>query len=518
MQPRDLAQLNRAALELRDYLTPEEVAEFDRLLWSPPIEVKRYRHDPCAFAKEVLHMDLAPYQERVLQKLHDDRRVAFRGPRGAGKSTIGAAAVRWFLAVFPECKIPTTTSAWRQLIEFLWPEIHKWASKADWWRVGLQVRENKELFSLRIEIDRNRAAFAMSSNNESRIEGVHAPAVLFIFDESKIIPEGLWDSAEGSLGTSEEAYWLALSTPGDNAGRFYDLFSKRDRFQNWTVVVATLQECIDAGRVRQQWVDDCKISWGENSVLYKRHVLGEFAEDSGDSLIQLSWIERAQQRWDRRWKSVADLRDQGFTQEDAERTIWGDLSHIGIDPARFGDDKTGWAFRYGMAIKTVDRTSKEDTMETVGRAMPHMRNSTAIAKIDTNGLGAGVFDRMREMHDTGELREPKDERLPVISIMTQNATKNRDRSGQLTFNRLRDYLWWNVRELLEHDEIDLPPDDELVTDLVTFKWTTTSSGKVVVESKVDAKKRLGRSPDTADAVILAFAPDLPPYKPCVGFI
>ena len=74
MQPRDLAQLNRAALELRDYLTPEEVAEFDRLLWSPPIEVKRYRHDPCAFAKEVLHMDLAPYQERVLQKLHDDRR------------------------------------------------------------------------------------------------------------------------------------------------------------------------------------------------------------------------------------------------------------------------------------------------------------------------------------------------------------------------------------------------------------------------------------------------------------
>ena len=245
--PRTELDANKSALDLRSYLTTEEQALLDRYLWSPVKELKRYRIDPIAFAHEVLHMQLAPYQERVLTALCTKKRVAFRGPRGAGKSTIAAAAILWFLAVFEECKIPTTTSAWRQLIEFLWPEIHKWASQAEWWRVGLVVRPNKELMSLRIELTKNRVAFAMSSNNEARIEGVHSEAVLFVFDESKIIPEGLWDSAEGALGTSDDSYWLALSTPGDSVGRFFDLFTKRDRYSNWDIVVATLEECIAAG-------------------------------------------------------------------------------------------------------------------------------------------------------------------------------------------------------------------------------------------------------------------------------
>jgi hypothetical protein len=510
---------NQAAQILREYLTPEETAQLDRLLWSPAVEIVRYKADPVAFAREVLHMDLAPYQERALRALAEHKRVAFRGPRGAGKSTLAAAAVLWFLGVHEECKVPTTTSNWRQLIEFLWPEIHKWAEKADWWRVGLEVRPNKELRDLRIVINKNRTASAISSNNPDRIEGAHAPALLMVFDESKIIPEGIWNSAEGALGTSEEAYWLALSTPGESAGRFYDLFTKRDRYSNWFPVVATLDECINAGRILRKWVEDCRKAWGEASVMFQRHVLGNFAEDSGESLIQLGWVERANQKWEQKNEDVYNLIQEGVSKEEAERLVWGDLDRVGCDPARFGDDKTGWAFRYGMAVKEVDRTRKEDTMETAGRLVAYLREHTAaVAYIDVNGLGAGVFDRVREVHDLKELREVQDQKIPAVPVNTANATKARDKTKELIFNRLRDYLWWHIKELLEDGEIALPPDEELTADLVAFKWGNTSTGKIVIEEKKEVKKRLGRSPDTADAVILTFAPEQLPYKPLIGFI
>jgi hypothetical protein len=86
----------------------------------------------------------------------------------------------------------------------------------------------------------------------------------------------------------------------------------------------------------------------------------------------------------------------------------------------------------------------------------------------------------------------------------------------MMFNRLRDWLYWNMRELLEAGEIALPPDDHLTQDLVASKWTTTSAGKVLIESKDEVKKRLGRSPDVGEAVIMAYAPEAPPYKPLFG--
>ncbi len=523
--PKDRMEQHRLAYEARQYLTPDEQAEMDRLLWSVPRERERYRHNPPAFAREVLHMDLAPYQEEVLWKLHDKKRVAFRGPRGTGKSTIGAAAVLWFLSVFDECKVPTTAGSWRQLTAFLWPEIHKWALKADWWRVGFIVRPGKELLSQSLEInqDKNHAAFAIASSDEARIEGAHSVAVLMLFDEAKTITDSIWDSAEGGLGTGKEAYALALSTPGDNVGRFFDIFKKREKYKHWETVAATLEQAIASGRIEREWAEKMAIQWGTDSVMYKRHVLGNFAEDTGDTLISLGWIERAQERWYDRQRKVEELIESGIHRDTADELVWGALSCIGVDPARYGADKTGWAFRYGSAIRSVARTDKEDTMETADRTQEYMQGNTAVAKIDVNGLGAGVFDRLRQMWKRRELRTPHDKVLPLVPINSKNATKARDKSGELGFRSMRDYLWWNLREMLEDEngDIALPPETDeentLVQDLLSPKWSP-NSGKIEIESKDDIKKRLGRSPDVGDAVVQAFAPDTAPYTPKVAFL
>lgn len=521
--PKAQRDQNRDAYLLREYLTDDEKRLLDQALWSPPRAVERYKKDPVAFCREVLKMTLTYYQEDVLNKLVAQNRVCFRGPHAAGKSTIAAASVLWFIAVHEECKIITTASAWRQLTIYLWPEIHKWANRAEWWRVGLRVRNGKELMKLKLEIGEsgNRFAEAVASNDPQKIEGAHSENILYVFDESKAIINDTWDAAEGALGTPG-AYALSLSTPGDSIGRFYDIQTKREKYSAWAIVAVTDEDCIRAGRMTEEWRAQRKQEWGADSVMYMRRVQGKFAEDSGDTLIRLSWVEKAQDRWRELWGQVDDMVDAGVKRGEAEEAIWGSLSDVGCDPARTGADKTGWALRYGDYIKAVKRTDEADLTITGDILCEYMEDNTAVGKVDTNGLGAGAFDHARRKWTDKQWRT-QDIRCPVISINVSNATKVRDKTGQLMFNRLRDYMWWSFRERLEaaykgDGDIALPPDDDLAKDLIAYKWSMTHTGKVLIESKDEVKKVLGRSTDTGDAVVLAFAPDAPPYKPMIGFV
>jgi hypothetical protein len=521
--PRAQQDLNRDAYLLRQHLTDDEKKLLDQALWSPPRAVERYKTDPVAFCREVLHMDLSFYQKDVLINLEEFHRVCFRGPHGAGKSTISAAAVLWFIAVNEECKVITTASAWRQLTEYLWPEIHKWANKADWWRVGLKVRNGRELMKRKIQIGttENRFATSVASNDPSKIEGAHSGGIMYVFDEAKTIINDTWDAAEGALGTPN-AYAIALSTPGDSVGRFYDIQTKREKYSAWKTVVVTDEDCIKAGRMTEEWRETRKREWGEDSPMYMRRVRGLFAEDSGDTLIRLAWVEKAQERWHELWKEVQDLADTGIPKYEAERMIWGDLSDVGCDPARSGSDKTGWAYRHGNYIKRVSRTDEADTTITGDLLCQAMEDNTSTGKVDSIGVGAGAFDYARRQWNDKKWRT-QDARCPVIPINVSNATKVRDKTGEMTFNRLRDYIWWSLREKLEsayrgEGDIALPPDDDLARDLVAYKWKPTQTGKVMIDSKDEVKKVLGRSTDTGDAVVLAFAPDSPPYRPMIAFV
>ena len=64
-----------------------------------------------------------------------------------------------------------------------------------------------------------------------------------------------------------------------------------------------------------------------------------------------------------------------------------------------------------------------------------------------------------------------------------------------------------MRELLnpEKEPIALPPDDELLSELASVKYKVDARGAIQIESKDEMRKRLGHSPDRADAVVLAFA-------------
>jgi hypothetical protein len=136
-------------------------------------------------------------------------------------------------------------------------------------------------------------------------------------------------------------------------------------------------------------------------------------------------------------------------------------------------------------------------MVTTGRVKQAM-GVDGVAKIDVLGVGAGVVDRLRE----------QDLNDRVIAINAAEGTSLTDKSGELHFVNIRSAMWWGMREKLNPnsgDNVCLPPDDLLIGDLTTPKYKTTSAGKILIESKDDLRKpnRLGRSTDSADAVIQA---------------
>jgi hypothetical protein len=493
-----VAQLERL-LKLRELLAEKEEREKAAVNANvdPEKSAVRYYHDPVGFSRDCIDWGdsggLTEYQEDVLGALPVKKRVAVRGPHGLGKSTTSAIAILWFAitrdAAGVDWKVASTAGAWRQLIRYLWPEIHKWAKRIKWEEVGRQpFDERLELLSLNIKLNHG-SAFAVASSNPELIEGVHADSVLYVFDESKAIAAGTFEAAEGAFsganpdGGLPEAFALACSTPGEPNGMFYDIHARRPGLEDWWARHVTLEEAARARRVSMVWADQRKAQWGEKTAAYQNRVLGEFYSSDEDGVIPLAWIEAAQERW-RNW------RDAGSPlPEDCEKRISADI-------ARSGTDKTAIAIRYGDIITEIRKSHREDTMQSTGRIrglLESIEGSSAI--VDVIGIGAGVVDRLREL------------KMPVEAFNASQGTKKRDRANEMGFTNTRSAAWWNLRELLDpanNSEIMFPDDDLLTGDLTAPHWRIISGGRIQVEPKDDIKKRIGRSPDDGDAVVMAF--------------
>lgn len=468
---------------------------FHRLNYTPQherIDLAQYRTELgiCRFVREILGVrDVAPYQEDILRAIVRERRVSARGPHGLGKTALAAWMVLWAMTVFDrDTKCPTTASAWRQLEKFLWPEIRKWAMRAHWYKLGLDVQIGRELLMLSFKLGQ-KEAFAVASDNPALIEGAHASLICYVFDEAKAIPSATWDAAEGAFSgagtdTGNLAFALAISTPGEPSGRFYDIQSRKPGYGDWWVRHVTLDEALLAGRISQDWVEARREQWGEESAVYQNRVLGEFAATGEDSVIPLTWVEQAVERW------------QTFDGEGIGRTTWG------LDVARYGEDRTVLARYTGRVVEALTYWPKQDTMQTTGRVVMAVPRDQPIA-VDVIGVGAGVFDRLRELS------------FAALDVNVGAASDLTDTSGALHFLNLRSALWWLLRDHLDPrqpDAIALPPDDRLIGDLVGPRWVMTSAGKIKVESKDDLRKRLGRSTDSADAVMLAMYAALRPKR------
>lgn len=207
-------------------------------------------------------------------------------------------------------------------------------------------------------------------------------------------------------------------------------------------------------------------------------------------VIPRAWVKAAQARWT------------------PARPTTG-LRSVGTDVARGGDDQTVIAELVGNWLAPLQKYPGKATPD--GPSVAALLVSYIIAKvqiaIDVIGVGSSAYD-------TAKGNKAKIMPVNNSSSAPEGST---DRSKTMKFRNVRAAGYWKLREALdpEHGEsLALPPDPELVADLCAAKWTL-SAGGILIEDKDDIKERIGRSPDCADAVVLAHygvwaAPKPPP--------
>jgi len=180
--------------------------------------------------------------------------------------------------------------------------------------------------------------------------------------------------------------------------------------------------------------------------------------------------------------------------------MFGDKK-LGVDPARFGADRTSICFRQGRKVHWIRSYSKKSTMEVAGLVRQAIKEVGAKqCAVDVGGLGAGVYDRLLEL-----VRPEECELVQVNSAESPIDGKK--------YTNKRAEMWGETRDWLEKQPASIPDSDELQADLTQIRYAFDSNNALKMEKKEDMAKRGFRSPDMADALGLTFAQPVKVIKP-----
>lgn len=218
--------------------------------------------------------------------------------------------------------------------------------------------------------------------------------------------------------------------------------------------------------------------------LRRRYEMGDFTvglKDDEWQVIPTAWVIAAQERW----------QPQGFRGMT--------MSAIAIDPAGGGSDREAIAYRYGAWCGQVQTHKGDDTADgskTAARLFTARRDQCQVLVDVGGGYGGAVSLRLR------------DNDIEAKRFNGAEASNRKTRDKALAFANKRAEAWWRFREELNPDQeggsaIQIPPDPELRADLTAPRWELRAKG-IQIEGKEDIRKRLGRSPDKGDAVVMCF--------------
>jgi hypothetical protein len=206
---------------------------------------------------------------------------------------------------------------------------------------------------------------------------------------------------------------------------------------------------------------------------------GDFSVSLADDPMQVfpgGMIQRAMDRWEPPEDEPIDM--------------------LGVDVARGGRDQTVFAPRHGRVVGELHCVPGRDTPNgptLVAAIRNYLGQATPLINLDLIGVGSSPYDDLTELgyavtgiDGAAGAKDPKGKPLY-------------DRTGLFRFRNLRAAIFWHLRELMESEEIDLPPDPRLRAAMASLRWKPTPGG-ILVQDKDDLKSILGFSPDELDGV------------------
>jgi hypothetical protein len=448
--------------------------------------------DPVKFARYVLRHETWPVQEAILRAIPDCPRVAVKGCHASSKTFAIAEAVLWWLARWPDGVVVTTGPSWIQVKEIVWREIHKAAARS--------IFPFPSPHQTELRLATGAYAIGLSTDEAVRFQGFHSAHLLVVVDEAPGLRGEIWEAIEGARAGGD-VHVVALGNPTMTGGAFYEAFTtNRANWKTFTIdAFATpnldgftleylrtlppdLPEDAEVFRycprpylVTRRWVYERFWEWGEKSPHWESRVRGEFPTQAEDALISLASLHAAQAR------AAIDR---------------GDKVQAGIDVAEAGEAETVLVIREGSALLKLKTWSGIDARGAIAAELAPYRGRLEAVNVDTIGVGAYFASHLKDLG------------FPVRSIRVSQKSHRPDQ-----FINLKAELYWDLRERFEKGEVSGLNDEQAISQLATIRYSYSPRGQLLIESKEDARRRGIKSPDRAEAFMLAYA-----GRPSSGFL
>lgn len=453
-----------------------------------------YLGDPAGFARDVLRQRWWPKQDEIARALVEYRRVLVMAATGVGKTHACAGLSQYWTDTAPGIAY-TTAPTWAQVERLLWKEIRLQRPRD---MGGKLAPRSPELY-----YSADHFLIGVNAEKAESLQGQHHERLLFLMDEAPGVPLWFWEVAE-RICIAPENRILAIGNPFEPTGPFYDASLS----ENWHVITISALEhpnvlaelaggpapypgAVSLQRITEAVRDHCEpgdantaghVEWPPNSGQwwkpdpeFEAGILGRFPTEATNTVIPPAWIE----------ESYA---------ETALREAAGDTV-LGVDVARFGDDRTEIHVRRGRCSLEHVALSGADTM----RVAFECKRLCEVHKADrinvlVTGMGGGVADVLKAWG------------LPVCEVNEAGKAMSDEKHANV-----RHEMWWTAREGFSKREYDLTrlPADvrrSLRSQLSAPTYAIDGRGRRCVEKKEDTKARIGRSPDGADAFLAAHYP------------
>lgn len=451
-----------------------------------PSSVARWQADPREFVADCLR---APNGDPIivwekmghlLSSLVANKRVACRAGRKVSK-TYGASIVAlWWAMTRPRGRVIITGPTYRTVQTELWRdlrEIHRSAI--------IELPRCSPMAETGIQWADGREIRGFSADKPEAAASTSGAELLYIVDEASGMSPAILETIMGNLAGGGSL--MLISNPTRQEGFFYEVFAQPDRHQIWHKLHISSEDSpnVQEGRIvipglaTREWVDEMLEKWGRDSTLYRVHALGEFPGQGDDAINGLDLLLEAIERF-------------------VEPSAPGPAEvQIGVDVARFGDDDSVVCVRVGDRILPFDHgdvngvVHGQRTTDVAGLALYLARKYAPLSPeppvvvVDDTGVGGGVTDQLVDCDD-----------IEVVAVNAACVANDEEH-----YEDLRTELWFEGREFLRSGG-KLPADAYLQADLASCHYRMPR-GRFRAESKPEIKKRLGRSPDRADAYNLA---------------
>lgn len=472
---------------------------------------RKWLADPCAYSIDVF--DIEPWddgsgasQADIMRACAANELVASRSGHKVGKTMGEAIMSYWGYTLFEDARVVLTAPTFRQIREAAWREITKLWNRA---KYPLGGTLGKTPIG-GVNHPNGNQIFGLSAENADAFSGVSAQNVFYNVDEGSGVPEDIFEAIHGNRAGGARL-WM-WGNPTQITGQFYRAFHEEsDLYTTFHVNserVAKWQAETNAkrrGLALMSWVKERRRVWTpyETHPAYAVRVLGEFPSVHARKIVQLAHFNRARARF------AALARRLGTSELRVMCDILGRANArlvAALDVARFGDDLSVLTIRRGPLVVALYAIQSLDTNQVAGWAAHQMKSwrheaydrmgmnaGRPALTVDCGGLGVGAFDVFTRANKSW-----------CDTFEYYGSGKANDDE---TFKNVRAETWFGVDTWLKESAI-LPPTlqdlAELRSELMAPEYKFDIRGRLQVESKDEIKsgKRLGRSPDRADSLVM----------------